>query len=818
MGREEPVRQEVDGHRALELPRRRGRHAGARLAPREARRPHGARARGPAGVSGPLAGVRVLDLSRVLAGPYCTMMLADLGAEVVKVERPGEGDQSRAWGPPFVGGESTYFMSVNRGKRSVAVDLRDPRGQEVVQRLAVRADVVVENFLPGGADRLGLGRDALVAERPALVYTSIRGYPLDSPEADQPGFDFAIQGAGGIMSITGEADGDPVKVGVAIADITTGMLAASGTLAALYEARATGRGRHVAISLLDAQLAWLGQPRLGGAGGRRGAGALRQRASLDLPLRDLPGPGRVRQPRRGHRRAVPALLRPGGPGRRRRRPALRHQPRPGGAPRGARAAAAGGVRGAHGGRLAGRPGRRRHPLRPRAHDPAGAGGRAVRARRARAPDGRDDAHDPLAAGPRRHLPHRHGPSAAAGRAHPGGAGGARLRAGGGGGAAGRSLRAGASAVTTSRRRRPAARAVRRRDDRGRAGRRPRGRGPPPRRRGAGGVARGRAALGAARAPGAAAHAARRRPLGPARDRRRRRARRLRRLQGPARAGSRGRDRLRRRARRAGARAGHGGRLRAGRVGVPPARRAPGAGHHRARQRALAGRGAGRGPAPRRRHGRCPARGARGVGGRPAGLPRPEAEALAHPGPLGRHDGVVDGVAEGAVVEQHVPAQDALLDRSQPRDRPPRGLVGGARLQRHAPRAELVEGVAEQQQLHLRVGHGALVGPRDPRPADLQALVPRGDVAEAGGADGAAVGVPHEREGQLAAGVARVGRPPVARRRSRPARTAPPASSGRRPARSTAARSSRWARSRGSSRTCGPASVTGAGSRTAAHAS
>jgi formyl-CoA transferase len=208
-------------------------------------------------VNGPLAGVRVLDLSRVLAGPYCTMMLADLGADVIKVERPGEGDQSRAWGPPFVGGESTYFMSVNRGKRSVAVDLRDPRGQEVVRRLAARADVLVENFLPGGAERLGLGRDALVAERPALVYTSIRGYPLDSPEADQPGFDFAIQGAGGIMSITGEPDGEPMKVGVAIADISAGMLAASGTLAALYEARATGHGRHVAISLLDAQLAWL---------------------------------------------------------------------------------------------------------------------------------------------------------------------------------------------------------------------------------------------------------------------------------------------------------------------------------------------------------------------------------------------------------------------------------------------------------------------------------------------------------------------------------------------------------------------------------
>jgi formyl-CoA transferase/CoA:oxalate CoA-transferase len=209
-------------------------------------------------VSGPLAGVRVLDLSRVLAGPYCTMMLADLGAEVVKVERPGVGDQSRAWGPPFVGSESAYFMSANRGKRSVAVDVSDPRGREVVHRLARTADVIVENFLPGGAAKLGLDRASLVGDRPEVVYCSIRGYPPESPDADRPGFDFAVQGDGGIMSITGAADGPPMKVGVAIADISTGMLAASGVLAALVEARATGRARAVEISLFDAQLAWLG--------------------------------------------------------------------------------------------------------------------------------------------------------------------------------------------------------------------------------------------------------------------------------------------------------------------------------------------------------------------------------------------------------------------------------------------------------------------------------------------------------------------------------------------------------------------------------
>ena len=208
--------------------------------------------------AGPLAGLRVLDLSRVLAGPYCTMMLSDLGAEVIKIERPGSGDQSRAWGPPFVEGESTYFMAANRGKRSVTVDVTDPRGLAVVQRLAATADVVVENFLPGAAARLGLDRETLVGARPEVVYCSITGYPADSPNAHRPGYDFAIQGDGGIMSVTGDVDGDPMKVGVAVADITSGMFAASGILAAIIEARATGRAPAVAVSLFGSQIAWLG--------------------------------------------------------------------------------------------------------------------------------------------------------------------------------------------------------------------------------------------------------------------------------------------------------------------------------------------------------------------------------------------------------------------------------------------------------------------------------------------------------------------------------------------------------------------------------
>ena len=205
----------------------------------------------------PLAGVRVLDLSRVLAGPYCSMLLADLGADVIKVERPGSGDPTRAWGPPFREGESAYYLSVNRGKRSVAIDLVDPAGGAVARRLALRADVVIESFLPGGAERLGLGYGALSEARPGLVYTSIAGYSPESVDAHRPGFDFAIQGEAGGMSITGEADGPPLKVGVAIADITTGMFASIGTLAALRDAEATGRSHHVQVSLFDSQLAWL---------------------------------------------------------------------------------------------------------------------------------------------------------------------------------------------------------------------------------------------------------------------------------------------------------------------------------------------------------------------------------------------------------------------------------------------------------------------------------------------------------------------------------------------------------------------------------
>jgi crotonobetainyl-CoA:carnitine CoA-transferase CaiB-like acyl-CoA transferase len=190
----------------------------------------------------------VLDLSRVLAGPYCTMLLADLGADVVKVERPGSGDDTRAWGPPYAGGEAAYFLSVNRGKRSVELDLARPEGQEVARRLVRSADVVVENFRAGTAERLGVGYEQLARERPGLVYCSITGF--GDP---RPGYDFVVQAESGLMAITGEADGEPVKVGVAVVDVLAGYAAATAILAAALE----GEGKHIEISLLEVALSSL---------------------------------------------------------------------------------------------------------------------------------------------------------------------------------------------------------------------------------------------------------------------------------------------------------------------------------------------------------------------------------------------------------------------------------------------------------------------------------------------------------------------------------------------------------------------------------
>ncbi len=205
----------------------------------------------------PLEGIRILDLSRVLAGPYCTMLLGDLGAEVIKVEQPGTGDDTRAWGPPFAGGESAYYLCANRNKKSITVNLKSATGQEIVRRLARVSDVLVENFKVGELTELGLGYGHLKTLNPGLVYCSITGYGQTGPDSDLPGYDFIIQGRGGVMSITGEPDGEPMKVGVAIVDITAGLFAANAIQAALLARVRTGQGQAIDISLLDAQVAWL---------------------------------------------------------------------------------------------------------------------------------------------------------------------------------------------------------------------------------------------------------------------------------------------------------------------------------------------------------------------------------------------------------------------------------------------------------------------------------------------------------------------------------------------------------------------------------
>ena len=216
----------------------------------------------------PLDGVRVLDLSRILAGPWATQVLADFGADVIKVEKPGAGDDTRSWGPPFLHdaegqptAESAYYLCANRGKRSVAIDMATAAGQQLLRELVVHCDVLVENYKVGGLKKYGLDWDSLKAINPKLVYCSITGYGQDGPYAQRAGYDAAIQAIGGLMSVTGEADdqpgGGPQKVGVAATDLLTGMYAVAGILAALRHAERTGQGQQIDLALLDTQVAWL---------------------------------------------------------------------------------------------------------------------------------------------------------------------------------------------------------------------------------------------------------------------------------------------------------------------------------------------------------------------------------------------------------------------------------------------------------------------------------------------------------------------------------------------------------------------------------
>ncbi len=204
-----------------------------------------------------LDGIRILDLSRVLAGPFCTQLLGDLGAEVIKIEQPGKGDDTRQWGPPWFHGESAYYLSCNRNKKSVTVNLQSEAGRDLVRQMAPHCDVLVENFKVGAMEKWGLGYAALREINPRLIYCAITGYGQTGPLAPRPGYDFIIQAQGGVMSITGEAEGEPSKVGVAIADIVTGLYALNAILAALFHRERTGEGQFIDIALLDAQVSWL---------------------------------------------------------------------------------------------------------------------------------------------------------------------------------------------------------------------------------------------------------------------------------------------------------------------------------------------------------------------------------------------------------------------------------------------------------------------------------------------------------------------------------------------------------------------------------
>jgi formyl-CoA transferase len=207
--------------------------------------------------NGPLAGIRILDLTRVLAGPYCAMFLGDLGAEVVKVEQPGVGDDTRGWGPPFTGGESAYFLCINRNKKSMTVDLKSSEGVNLVRRLAGSADVLIENFRSGTMERLGLGEENLRALNPKLIYASLSGFGADGPMSEVPGYDLIIQAWGGLMSITGTPDGEPTKVGVAIIDLVAGLMLGKSVSAALFAREKLGVGQKIDTSLLEAEVASL---------------------------------------------------------------------------------------------------------------------------------------------------------------------------------------------------------------------------------------------------------------------------------------------------------------------------------------------------------------------------------------------------------------------------------------------------------------------------------------------------------------------------------------------------------------------------------
>jgi crotonobetainyl-CoA:carnitine CoA-transferase CaiB-like acyl-CoA transferase len=205
----------------------------------------------------PLEGIKVLDLTRVLAGPFCTMILADMGAEVIKIEQPGRGDDTREFGPPFQKGESAYFLSINRNKKSITLDIKSDNGREIIRRLIQRSDILVENFRPGALKKLGFDYETASTINPRLIYASVSGFGQTGPWSAKPGYDLAIQGLGGIMSLTGDAGAPPYKVGVSQADLTAGLYAVQGIMLALYARERTGRGQLVDVGMFDCQISLL---------------------------------------------------------------------------------------------------------------------------------------------------------------------------------------------------------------------------------------------------------------------------------------------------------------------------------------------------------------------------------------------------------------------------------------------------------------------------------------------------------------------------------------------------------------------------------
>lgn len=204
-----------------------------------------------------LDGIRVLDLTRALAGPFCTLMLGDYGADVIKIELPGTGDDTRTWGPPFIGEESAYFLSINRNKRSLTLNFKEPQAVEIFLKLVEDTDVIVENFTPGVMERLGLGYETIKAANPKIVYCSISGFGQTGPYQKRPAYDQIMQGVSGLMSITGDPEGEPEKIGIAVTDIGAGMWAAFAVLAALHHRQQNGEGQYIDLAMLDAQVAWL---------------------------------------------------------------------------------------------------------------------------------------------------------------------------------------------------------------------------------------------------------------------------------------------------------------------------------------------------------------------------------------------------------------------------------------------------------------------------------------------------------------------------------------------------------------------------------